>query len=100
MVANGVQHLVTSRESDGYQAEIVRKHGPYDLIFANILARPLAKMAPDLAHHLAPGGIAILSGLLASQETYVASAHRNAGLTFTGRVPRAGWHTLVFEKAR
>ena len=99
MVANGVQHLVTSRESDGYHAGIVRARGPYDLIFANILARPLAKMAPDLARHLAPGGIAILSGLLAGQETYVAAAHRNCGLTFKGRVPRAGWHTLVFEKA-
>jgi ribosomal protein L11 methyltransferase len=100
MVTNGVQHLVTSRESNGYEAEVVRAAGPYDLIFANILARPLAKMAPDLAHHLAPGGVAILSGLLAGQETYVAAAHRNAGLTFKGRIPRAGWHTLVFGKAR
>ncbi|GGF17267.1 ribosomal protein L11 methyltransferase [Aliidongia dinghuensis] len=99
VVTNGVQHLVVSRESDGYRAAAVSAAGPYDLIFANILARPLAKMAPDLAHHLAPGGIAILSGLLARQETYVAAAHRNAGLTFKGRIPRAGWHTLVFEKA-
>jgi hypothetical protein len=30
----------------------------------------------------------------------VAAAHRNVGLTFKGRIPRVGWHTLVFEKAR
>ena len=34
--------------------------GPYDLIFANILADPLCAMARDLARHLAPGGSAIL----------------------------------------
>ena len=36
----------------------------YDLIFANILARPLALMARDLARAIAPGGIAVLAGLL------------------------------------
>jgi ribosomal protein L11 methyltransferase len=96
---NGVAHLVTCRPSDGYSAPEVRAGGPYDLIFANILARPLVAMAPDLARHLAPGGVAILSGLLAGQETFVRTAHRAQGLHFRRRLPKTGWHTLVFQRA-
>jgi ribosomal protein L11 methyltransferase len=95
---NQVAGLVMCRQSDGYASRAVRINAPYDLIFANILARPLASMAPDLARHLAPGGVAILSGLLAGQEPYVAAAHRAQGLAFMGRIQRQGWHTLIFTK--
>jgi ribosomal protein L11 methyltransferase len=98
MAVNGVARQVRCLASDGYAASAVGEGAPYDLIFANILARPLAAMAPDLAEHLAPGGIAILSGLLANQERYVAAAHHAAGLVFRGRIPVAGWHTLIFGK--
>jgi ribosomal protein L11 methyltransferase len=91
---NRVADRVRCRVGDGYRGVA----GEYDLIFANILARPLVRMAPDLAHHLAPGGIAILSGLLAGQERFVAAAHRAAGLRFLRRIPTNGWHTLVFRK--
>jgi ribosomal protein L11 methyltransferase len=97
---NQVAALVTCRPSDGYAASAIRAAAPYDLVFANILARPLAAMAPDLARHLAPGGIAILSGLLAGQESFVRAAHREQGLTFLGRRSIAGWNTLVFRKPR
>jgi ribosomal protein L11 methyltransferase len=96
---NAVADLVECLPSDGYSSRAVRAGAPYDLIFANILARPLAAMAPDLARHLAPGGTAILSGLLAGQEAYVAAAHRAQGLRFVGRIARQGWHTLIFAKA-
>jgi ribosomal protein L11 methyltransferase len=98
MAVNGVSGMVTCRPSDGYAAPDVGARAPYDLIFANILARPLAAMAPDLSRHLAPGGVAILSGLLAQQERYVHAAHRGAGLVFRGRIARNGWHTLVYAK--
>ncbi|HVJ54529.1 MAG TPA: 50S ribosomal protein L11 methyltransferase [Aliidongia sp.] len=95
---NRVADLVTCTASDGYASGLVRAGASYDLIFANILARPLAAMAPDLARHLAPGGVAILSGLLAGQEAYVAAAHRAQGLAFQGRIARNGWHTLIFTR--
>jgi ribosomal protein L11 methyltransferase len=95
---NGVAGLVTCRPSDGYTASEVRAGAPFDLVFANILARPLARMAPDLARNLAPGGVAILSGLLAEQEAFVTAAYRAQGLVFRGRIPRNGWHTLIFER--
>ena len=70
----------------------------YDLVLSNILARPLARMAGDLAAHLAPGGIAILSGLLRRQAPLVIAAHRSRGLILRRRIAIAGWETLVLER--
>lgn len=86
--------------ADGYNVNILRQRSPYDIITANILARPLCAMAPALAMHLAPGGVAILSGLLASQERYVLAAHRAQGLSLQMRIRRAGWNTLVVGATR
>jgi ribosomal protein L11 methyltransferase len=70
----------------------------HDLVFANILARPLALMARDLARSVAPGGVAILSGLLRRQEAGVLSAYRAHGLVLKVRIPIDGWSTLVLHK--
>lgn len=95
---NRVQTLITVEHANGYRHAEVRRRRPYDLIVANILARPLCKLSPDLARHLAPGGTAILSGLLNSQESQVLSAHRLQGLTLRSRVRRNGWSTLVLRR--
>jgi ribosomal protein L11 methyltransferase len=42
-------------------------HGAYDLVLANILAKPLAVLAPLLANHLAAGASLVLSGILERQ---------------------------------
>jgi ribosomal protein L11 methyltransferase len=83
---------------DGYQSLLMQRHAPYDLIIANILARPLMSMAPDLARNLAAGGTVILSGLLASQEAMVLSAHRAQGLALVRRIHRNGWSALILQK--
>jgi ribosomal protein L11 methyltransferase len=70
----------------------------HDLVFANILARPLALMAGDLARSVAPGGVAILSGLLRRQEPGVLAAYRVHGLVLKTRIPIDGWSTLVLHK--
>ena len=70
----------------------------HDLVFANILARPLMLMARDLAHSVAPGGTAILSGLLRRQEPGVLAAYRVHGLALEARVEIGGWSTLVLGK--
>lgn len=38
-----------------------------DIVFANILARPLIELAPDLRRLVSPGGVLLLTGLLADQ---------------------------------
>lgn len=96
---NRLHTLMHFEAGDGYNLRAVRANGPYDIITANILARPLCKMAPQLAKALAPGGVAVLSGLLATQERYVLAAHRAQNLTLRMRVCRAGWNTLVIGHA-
>lgn len=81
--------------SRGWDSNLVRRAGPYDLVLANILAPPLCAMAPDLAHGLAPGGRAILSGLMYGQEARVIAAHRAQGLRVLRRYRRDGWSALV-----
>jgi ribosomal protein L11 methyltransferase len=95
---NQLQHFVRIERSHGYAAAVVRAGKPYDLIMANIFARPLMLLAKDLKAHLAPGGIAILSGLLQEQENMVLSAHRLQGLRLLWRWRRNDWSVLVLQK--
>ncbi len=89
---------VARRNAASYRHPAIRRNRPYDLVLANILARPLVAMAADLGNHLAPGGFAVLSGLLVRQERLVMAAHRLAGLTLLGRVRIQGWSTLVLTR--
>jgi ribosomal protein L11 methyltransferase len=70
----------------------------HDLVFANILARPLSLMARGLSRAVAPGGVAILSGLLRRQEPGVLAAYRAQRLVLESRVIIDGWSTLVLRK--
>lgn len=70
----------------------------FDLIAANILATPLARMARALAARLAPGGALVLSGLLVSQEALVLAACRRHGLHLSGRRRIQGWSTLLLRR--
>lgn len=84
--------------ADGWRLGLVRRHKPCRLIVANILARPLARMAPGLKRHLAPGGVAVLSGLLVRQERHVLQAHRAQGLVLAGRITVGEWRTLILRR--
>lgn len=97
---NRVAARVTTLVAEGYAAPAIRRAGPYDLIFANILADPLIAMAGDLKRHLAPGGVAVLSGLLDRQATAVLAAHRAHGLREIARVERQPWVALVLRRLR
>jgi ribosomal protein L11 methyltransferase len=93
---NRVAGLVRVGHAAGYRG-VAPRRSRYDLILANILARPLAEMAADLAGHLAPGGHAVLSGLLRGQEPIVLAPHRSLGLALEQRIVIDGWSTLVLR---
>lgn len=95
--ANGLARLVRPVLAQGWDATAVRRGAPYDLVLANILARPLCRMAHALALHLAPGGTAILAGLLASQARMVLAAHRRQGLRLQALLREGEWVTLVLR---
>ncbi len=96
--ANHVAALVRVDRAASYRDRALKRAAPFDLVFANILARPLMALALGLGGALAPGGIAILSGLLARQEKSVLAAHRRRGMRLVRRVAIGGWHTLVLAR--
>ena len=88
---------IMALHANGLNHTRVRAHGPYDLVFANILAAPLIALAPQIVRATAPGGQIILSGLLSWQARAVKAAYRTQGARLALTVPRAPWMTLIFE---
>ena len=84
--------------ADGLKHRGVARDAPYDLVFANILARPLVRLAPAIRGALKPGGVAILSGLLRGQQRFVAAAYLARGFRLRRRILRDAWATLVLER--
>jgi len=76
----------------------VRQHGPYDLVFANILAPPLVALAQDIKMAMDVGGVAILSGLLRTQERRVTAAYLSRGFVVERRIHRDAWSALVLRR--
>ena len=70
----------------------------FDLVFANILAGPLRKLAPSIAAVLSDDGVVILSGLLEMDVAGVVSAYRHQGIALARRSSREGWATLVMKR--
>jgi ribosomal protein L11 methyltransferase len=95
---NRVGRTVHACVSNGFARLPVRRG--FDFVVANILAGPLVRLAPEIARAVAPGGVLVLSGLLAEQEREVRAAYRGQRLAFTGRRAILGWNTLVFRRAR
>ena len=93
---NGLAGAVACRAGDGFAG--LPGGARYDLIAANILARPLAALAPALAARLAPGGAAVLSGLLRPQAHALLAAYRRQGLALRRRYDSGAWTTLCLGK--
>ncbi|MFA7262658.1 MAG: 50S ribosomal protein L11 methyltransferase [Caulobacter sp.] len=85
--------------ASGLNHRLVRQDAPYDLVFANILAPPLVALAQDIKGALRPGGLAILSGLLRTQERRVKAAYLSKGFRVVRRIHRDAWATLVLQRA-
>lgn len=100
LALNPVRGRVRTVVAEGYRHPLIARMQPFDLVLANILADPLCELAFDLARHLAPGGHAVLSGLLERQEDEVIAAHRMAGLHLRARHAIPPWSTLVMTRPR
>ncbi len=70
----------------------------YDFIAANIISSVLVALAPQLASHLNPRGVTVVSGILSSQDDEVIEAMTHAGLKLIERYLDGKWISLVFER--
>jgi ribosomal protein L11 methyltransferase len=96
---NGTGGLVKTIAAVGLSAPDFARHGPFDLVLANILANPLRQMATPMATHLAPSGLVILSGLLPHQAQAVIAAYRARGLVLERHLVIEGWSSLLMRCA-
>lgn len=95
---NGDAGLIRFETAAGFSARAFAEEGPFDLVVANILARPLMRMAPQIAANLASGGRVVLSGILATQRQMVLAGFRSAGLYHRRTLWRDEWVTMHLER--
>ena len=84
--------------ANGLSDPAVAQHAPYDLVFANILAKPLISLTADIWEALKPGGYVILSGLLRTQEADVTAAYEGQGFKMQSHIHHDAWATLVMTR--
>ncbi|SMH52791.1 50S ribosomal protein L11 methyltransferase [Maritimibacter sp. HL-12] len=96
--ANGLSDSVHTIEAAGFDHPDIAAAAPFDLVFANILKGPLLALAPDMAAHIAPGGHAILSGILNPQADEVVATYRKNGFSLESCAEYGDWTTLVLSR--
>jgi ribosomal protein L11 methyltransferase len=95
---NGVGALCRAVLSRGVEARAMREGAPYDLVFANILARPLRLMAPSLTAVIGARGEAIVSGLILADVPGVLASFRAQGFHLAERIDLEGWASLRLRR--
>lgn len=95
---NHVKALVETVTAPGFHHPIFAARGPFDLIVANILARPLMRLAPEMASHIALGGSIVLSGILDRQRDAVISAYVGQQFRHVRTLHREGWVTIHLKR--
>ena len=96
--ANAAGAFVRPVTAAGLRHPALAGGAPYDLILANILARPLRLLAPSIARAAAPDARLILSGLLARDVAGVLSAYRGQGYALAERIDLEGWAALMLKQ--
>jgi ribosomal protein L11 methyltransferase len=94
---NGVAAHVAVITADGFNHPRLRRVKA-DLLFANLLERALYALAPQLARHVAPAGIAVLSGLTETQARAIEARTRAHGFVLKKRIILEVWTTLVIAR--
>ena len=95
---NGVAQHCHAIVSRGVESLALREGAPYDVVFANILARPLRLLAPSLAAVTGPDGDAIVSGLLLADVPGVLSSWAAQGFFLAERIDLEGWASLRLRR--
>ncbi len=99
MRANRCGTRVLTLQALGTRHAAIRARAPYDLIFANILANPLKRLAPQFAAVSEPGTIVILSGILNTQSTSVTRVYEGHGFRREHLLRIGEWDSLVLRRS-
>ncbi|CTQ53033.1 Ribosomal protein L11 methyltransferase [Roseibium album] len=97
---NGAGHLVQGFTANGMEDVKFRYYGPFDLVIANILARPLMKMAKSIGGQMTQTATLVLSGLRIEDGPRILFAYRCQGFVLDRRRAKDGWLTLTLVRGR
>jgi ribosomal protein L11 methyltransferase len=89
-VVNGVAHVV-----DASTTPLADVSGEFDVVLANVLAPALIEMAADLSRMVAPGGVLVVSGILAARHEHVLAALAPLSPVATATVD--GWAAVTLQ---
>lgn len=92
---NGCEHNYKVVYSVGFQNPETWQ--TYDLCFANILAKPLMRLAPHMQRYVKLGGYVIVSGLLDKQASMVTNAYIKCGFSVDSQISISGWRSIAFR---
>jgi len=95
---NGAGAYIRPVRAAGLQHPALRRRRHYDVVFANILAKPLRGLAPQIAAATAPRGHLILSGLLAGDVPGILSRYRAAGFHPVAQMQLESWVSLLMRR--
>lgn len=95
---NGLGPHLRLYEGPGVRHALADRPRRFDIVFANILARPLKRLAPSLTAVVAPDGVLILSGLIERDVAGVLSTYRHRGFHLARKGVIEGWATLVLRR--
>lgn len=102
--ANAVHNLagtlVRTATAAGVDSRIIAEAGPFDLVVANILARPLMRMAAGLSARMTRSATLVLSGLREEDGPRILFAYGTQGFHLVRRQNRDGWLTLTLVRGR
>ncbi|WP_029060883.1 50S ribosomal protein L11 methyltransferase [Labrenzia sp. DG1229] len=97
---NGAAHLVKGFTANGVEDRRFRLYGPFDLVIANILARPLMKMAKAIGSQMTQTATLVLSGLRVEDGPRILFAYRCQGFVLDRQREKGGWLTLTMVRGR
>ena len=95
---NGIASWMRLYVGPGVRNAEADRPGHFDLVFANILAKPLRVLAPSLSRVASRDGTLILSGLLGRDVPGVLSAYAAQGWHLHRRYDLEGWAALVMKR--
>jgi ribosomal protein L11 methyltransferase len=96
---NGIAGEMKFYVGPGVRSPFADRPGRFDLVFANILAKPLRMLAPSIARVAARDGTLILSGLLGRDVPGVLSAYAAQGWYLRRRYDLEGWAALALTRS-
>lgn len=95
---NGLGPYMRFYHAPGVRHALAGRPRGFDVVFANILARPLKRLAPSLTAVVADDGVLILSGLIERDVPGVLSTYRHRGFHLARSGVIEGWATLVLRR--